>query len=404
MQITQENEELGFRVIYRKEDGYDSRRLAVLLYDKVSRAGDAAKALAGRTVRILRESDDQTEASPMCRIAVNDREIDVTVGGILAGEAAMRYFDDILSGGCIRSAEIGGDMITTGANVYAFRRQGDHRVMYYNILWDADLLHAPWERGMMEANIIREFAPEVVGLQECGKPRRLNLLGYDIASQMERVGYREAPVSDVKNSYHDINCTPLFYRESEVNFVEGAYHWYSVQTPADQIGRMDASSKSLTWGVFESKKNGERYIAVSTHMCTQVDEIRETQAKEAIRLFGELWERYHLPIILGGDFNSNHAGKGYRCFRDVGGYQSAPMLAEGYVSPEKTFHPYPEWDPALDLCMPTAGAVCNVPKSIDHILFPTKPEAMRIKIFGVAVNSYTLAASDHFPVFTDFTL
>ena len=42
MQITQENEELGFRVIYRKEDGYDSRRLAVLLYDKVSRAGDAA--------------------------------------------------------------------------------------------------------------------------------------------------------------------------------------------------------------------------------------------------------------------------------------------------------------------------------------------------------------------------
>lgn len=401
MQITLSNEESDFQISYRKEDGYDFKRLTVLLYDRLSRAGQSAGVLRGYRINLTRESEDQTKASPTCRIDMQGKDIDITVGGILAAEAVLKYFDGVLQGGALCPASLMGDEMSAGANVYAFRRHGTHRIMYYNILWDSIPSRAPGERNIMTADLVREFSPEVVGFQECGRYKRIRLYSNDIVTQMERVGYREAPVADVKNSYHDCNCTPLFYKESEVSFIEGAYHWYSMQTPG--LGEGDASSKSFSWGVFESRKTGERYIAVSNHMCTQVEEIREQQAQEAIRLFTELHERYGLPIVLGGDFNSNHHDRGYRCFRDFGKYDSAAGLATEYVSPEKTFHPYPEFDPELGLCMPNGGAEYDTEKSIDHILFPAKTDSLKVALFGVVVNAHSLATSDHFPVFADFT-
>lgn len=400
MQITLENEKVGFKLSYRKEDGYESKRLTVMLYDMLSRSERTAEILNGYLIRIIRESEDQTNVSPACRINVDVKNIDVIVGGILADETALKYFDNVLRNGEIYSAELRGDEESGGANVYAFKRRGNHRIMYYNILWDSDPSHAPGERNIMTADIVREFSPEVVGFQECGRFKRKYLYFNDIVTQMERVGYREAPISDVKNSFHDCNCTPLFYKVSEVNFIEGAYHWYSMQTPG--LGEGDASSKSLSWGVFESKKTGERFIVVTTHLCTQVEDIREQQAKEAIKLFEDLHEHYGLPIVLGGDLNSNHHDKGYRCFRDFGKYDSAAGLASEYVSPEQTFHPYPEFCPELGLCMPGDGVWYETQKSVDHILFPLRTDSLDVKVFGVVVNSHSLATSDHFPVFADF--
>ena len=402
MQITFENEESGIRVSYRLEDGYGSRRFAVLLSEKLSRSERAAESLGGCCISVRRESPDQTAVSPYCRIAVRGRRIDVTAGGILALDAAMRYFDRVLETGRPESCELRGDREAGGANAYAFGRHGSHRVMYYNILWDADARHCPGERNVMAADLVREFGPEVVGLQECGRYKRTGLYFEDIVSQMARVGYREAPVSGVKNSFHDVNCVPLFYRESEVRFVEGGYHWY-VNQPTDTIGPMDVSSKSLSWGVFETRATGARFLAASTHLCTQVEGLRVAQAEEACRLFEELRRRYGLPMVLGGDFNSHHHDGGYRYFRDVAGYPAASGLATEYTATEKSYHAYPEFDPGLGLCMPTGGAEYETAKTIDHILFPAASAGLQVGVFGVVVNSFSLAASDHFPIFSDVT-
>lgn len=402
MQIIFENEASGIRVSYRKEDGYDSKRFAILLSERLSRSERAAEILGGSCISVRRETADQTAVSPHCRISVCGRVIEVTVGGILALDAAMRYFDRVLETGRPESCELRGDREAPGANAYAFSRRGSHRVMYYNILWDADARHCPGERNVIAADLVREFGPEVVGFQECGRYKRVGLYSNDIVAQMARVGYREAPVSGVKNSFHDVNCVPLFYRESEVRFIEGGYHWY-VNQPTDAIGPMDVSSKSLSWGVFEVKATGECFLAASTHLCTQVEKLRVLQAEEACGLFEELRRRYGLPIVMGGDFNSHHLDGGYRYFRDTARYPAASGLATEYTAAEKSYHAYPEFDPELGLCMPTGGAEYETAKTIDHILFPAAPAGLRVRVFGVVVNSFSLAGSDHFPIFSDFT-
>lgn len=402
MQIIYENEECGFRVSYRKEDGYDSKRFATILFDKLSRSERAAEIFGGYCISICRESADQRMVSPLCRITVCDRLIEVVVGGILAIDAALKYFDRILETGKPESCELSVERECLGANAYAFNRRGNHRVMYYNILWDADSKHCPGERNVIVADIVREFGPEVVGFQECGRYKRIRLYSDDIVTQMERVGYREAPVANVKNSFHDCNCVPLFYKESEVNFIEGGYHWY-VNQPNDEIGPMDVSSKSLSWGVFETKATGERFIVASTHMCTQVEKIRVLQAKEACDLFEELHQRYGLPIVVGGDFNSHHRDGGYRYFRDTAKYPAASGLATEYVATEKSYHGYPEFDPKLGLCMSTGGVEHDVEKTIDHVLFPATTESLQVKVFGIVVNGFSLVGSDHFPIFSDFS-
>ena len=94
---------------------------------------------------------------------------------------------------------------------------------------------------------------------------------------------------------------------------------------------------------------------------------------------------------------------GYRYFRDTARYPAASGLATEYTAAEKSYHAYPEFDPELGLCMPTGGAEYETAKTIDHILFPAAPAGLRVRVFGVVVNSFSLAGSDHFPIFSDFT-
>ena len=52
--------------------------------------------------------------------------------------------------------------------------------------------------------------------------------------------------------------------------------------------------------------------------------------------------------------------------------------------------------------IPTVGAEYHAAeKSVDHVLYPYKPEGMKTFVYGVPINDYSLAASDHFPVFVD---
>ena len=58
MQIIFENEASGIRVSYRKEDGYDSKRFAILLSERLSRSERAAEILGGSCISVRRETAD----------------------------------------------------------------------------------------------------------------------------------------------------------------------------------------------------------------------------------------------------------------------------------------------------------------------------------------------------------
>lgn len=401
MIYTIENEAYGIKIHYRRADGYPARRNAILLMKAIEDAGEKAEILRDWTVSLV-AAPERTGAYS---IAVDGKNVTATVGGILGYQAVKAYFEELLETGsapesvssCVCEA-------FDDSNRHAFAKKGDHRVMYYNVLWDNDLLRGAGERNVMTAHIVREFSPAVVGLQECGKRKRAECYMFDIQKMMETVGYIETPV-EVKNEYHDVNCTPLYYDPLQVEYLDGAYLWYSLQCHRENVHPMDRSSKSLTWGLFEDKKTKERYIVVSTHMCTQDDDIREVQAKEACELFAALKEKYNVPIMLGGDFNSLPTGKGFRYFYETAGYPSAREVATLDTCDTKTYHPYPAMDWDLELVMPTAGAELHAPeKCIDHILYPYLPNGFDTRVFGVVINDFTLAASDHFPIFVDFSM
>ena len=386
-------------VTYSSEDGYEAKRFATLLAKSIEEAGEHAAILSGACIRYRAAA----EVSPAYSIDVCGRQMDITARGVLALEAVQGYFDRLLEEGKLPHSEEGrGDIDHPElSNRYAFSRQGDHRVMFYNLLWSNDHIYEPRQRANMSIDLVREFSPDVVGFQESNVKKRGDLSSSNIELLLDAIGYKEVAV-EVENSYKNSNATPLFYNTAKVDCLDGGYVWYRDQ--AEHIGQMDRSSKSMTWGLFEVKATGERYIAASTHMCTQVDEIREMQAKEACTLFAVLHEKYGVPVIVGGDFNSRPIGKGYLYYRNEAKHPDAYEHATVYACDTATHHPYPKRDPDTELIMPTKGAFYHAPeRAIDHIFCPyLDPE--KIKVFGVVINSYSLAASDHFPVYVDFSI
>ena len=138
-------------------------------------------------------------------------------------------------------------------------------------------------------------------------------------------------------------------------------------------------------------------------MCTQDDAIRETQAREACAIVEMIRAIHGIPMILGGDFNSLCTHRGYLYYREQG-YPDAYELALLHRTDVKRHHPYPAYRSRLDLVIPTADAEYQATeKSVDHVLYPYKPEELQTFVYGVPINDYSLASSDHFPIFVDLS-
>ena len=268
----------------------------------------------------------------------------------------------------------------------------------------------------------------------------------------KRIGYRPnpnaattvygTPVSklnpdgnyDFETTY--INHTPLFYNEATTKLIDAGYYWYENQWDLGELtegefytsqdgnkkgaspitgnyfpsthenGIADAASKSLTWGVFESLETGERYIAISTHMCTRSDKIRGLQAKEAVALISELVEEYNYPVLFGGDMNGKSGNLNYDYFvSDEVGYKSLQDhdLADTFTSNLLSSHGYPGHTAGV---LTTGGAPSVMSKkgmSIDQI-FTTNHSNVTFKVYGIIADMCSLRGSDHLPLFVDFTI
>lgn len=396
MIYTMELEEYHVQISYRRCDGYKARRAATLLMRQITDAGERAGILQDAEISLSFTEERTGDYS----ITVSGNRVEIAMGGILAAQCVKKYFARLLTEGIgLYSAKGNAAQEFDDSNKFAFACAGDRRIMFYNVLWGGHPVHAPTERNILAAELIREFSPAVAGLQECGHEKRSKVTACDIMHEMERVGYLEvfAPTSELQ--YKGYNCAPLIYDPKQVKVIESAHHWYTQQ--CERADKIDQSSKSMTWGVFEDLKTGERYAVAGTHMCTQDDAIRETQVLEAIEIFEEIHQKYNVPIILGGDFNSLCTHRGYLRYREEG-YPDAYELATLHRNDVKRHHPYPAYDFDLELVMPTADAEYHAAeKSVDHILYPYRTDTQKTFVYGVPINDYSLAASDHFPVFVD---
>ena len=337
---------------------------------------------------------------------------------------------------------------------YTYDRRGEYRVMFYNVLFgdstgtrldsnDKPLDDVPAnQRNRLQALMIAEYMPDVLGCQEFNWSKRGDSGNYDLTKLLAKLGYAETidpyvdnasnPLWNPNNSGHFVsgkpyktyyNNTPLFYNTKTTNYIEGAYYWYKNQWDLEGIGGYhqntanDCGSKSATWGLFESIETGERYIVISTHMCTRSDYIRGLQAQEIVALISELVATYDVPVFFGGDMNGNIGDSNYDLFVGDAGYKSLQdyrdpdtkkPIATEFTSPLFAAHGYPMYDRNDFVMTPGQGSLHNAVQqtdknSIDQV-FLINEDTADIKVFGVIADFCSLRGSDHLPLMVDFSI
>lgn len=287
---------------------------------------------------------------------------------------------------------------TTASDEYAFRQAGAVRVMFNNILWgdssgmsgrlSRDVPSA--ERHRLTAEMAAVYRSDVFGMQEVHQTERSGRNG--IVMLLADAGYKEAINPDVLGMTS--SCTPIFYREDSVTLIASGFSIFE-----NQPNEPD-SSKSMTWGVFETKSDGERFMVVSTHLCTEDDDIGALQAKELLEIVNEVTAEYACPVIIGGDYNATYDEKTYKTFTEAAGYLNARELA-AVSTKVRSYQTYPNYDQKLGVMQPVGDITIDNQGSVDHIILDNA-EKLTVNLFGVVVDECTRSASDHLPVFMDF--
>lgn len=287
---------------------------------------------------------------------------------------------------------------------YAYNNSSEYRIMSYNVYWRSK---CEPERAILQTEVIRQYQPDVVGFQEFRENRRtdmvplLNEMGYAETMDYKKGNFVVGSSGTTKTSLY--NYAPIFYNTATTDCIESGFYRYK-----NQESESESASKTLCWGLMESKETGERYWVVNTHMCTHGDPVKEAQAKEAVKVIDELIAKHNVPVLLIGDYNGRYNSGNYTYFVEQGGMTDIEKggLATEYTSKLKSFHrPYADYDAELDLMWPAADDdTCEDPSSsVDHIMLKNA-SAVSVSVYGIVSDDYTMSGSDHYPVFADFSI
>ena len=280
--------------------------------------------------------------------------------------------------------------------VYAFKRAGAMRVMFNNILWGSssgadgrtgnDI--PALERNSLTAAMAEIYQPDVFGLQEYSENGPTQ---GTIKPKLEALGYTAIYYGNRGDNY--AVSTPLFYRADSVTLIKSGFKVFENQPLSVD------NSKSVTWGVFESK--GSRFIVASVHFCTQDKEIGALQVGELMTIINALKAEYGCSAIIGGDYNSNIDEATYKAFVNAG-YVNAHDYAMESID-VRTNQWYPKFDTVAGIMKPGVDKVIiDAANSVDHIMVSDLTN-FAVDLFGVVVDDITMSASDHLPIFIDFS-
>lgn len=274
---------------------------------------------------------------------------------------------------------------------YADRKLGEIRIMINNMYGNCNATLYPREQRQRQlCELYFAYDPDIIGLQECNAANRTG--NYSITKLMADAGYAEVDASGKAN-----NSTPLFYKTSRLNLLGKEYKQYP-------NGKGDAS-KGYTYGVFEVKATGKKFAVLSTHywwkhVDASDDQARLVDAETMLAAKDAIIKKYgEIPVFCAGDFNCNTSSSSYG--KVVSGGMTDVFTVAEKKENVKTHHSYPEYDKVNKLyinpVMPSGGH----DKSIDQF-FVSKNSGVRIKLYEVVTDLYSLLSTDHCPMVVDF--
>ncbi len=263
------------------------------------------------------------------------------------------------------------------------------RIMSSNIWgnWGSEVIVA--DRTQKLAAIYRRYLPDSIGFQEFSPAMRQ---GNADLSLLIRELYAEVPV--VPENPTQNNYAPIFYRPEHLTLVDFGCHLYS--------GLNDKGSKSLTWALFENKEDKTRFLHFNTHYYWTGDAAgkaaRICNTGELLAVFWKVAAQYECPAILTGDLNCRKNEPPVLVLLKSG-FSDVRRWAR-VSSSHCSLHAYPTYCRETDCYEPSPVPTKAAERSIDYIL----ANGLYAERFVTVIDSEALCASDHCPVFADFSM
>lgn len=160
------------------------------------------------------------------------------------------------------------------------------RIMSFNVR------DGEFDREEIVPQVIADYLPDSVGLQECEGTWFLTLKAYLPDYEIVGVG-RLTGLPLLGES------TAIMYRKDKYNLVDKGTFWLS-ETPDKVSKGWDAKHhRTCTWVVLENKESGECYAHINTHL-----DHRGTEARiNGLELILQKAAEFDMPVVVTGDFN-----------------------------------------------------------------------------------------------------
>jgi endonuclease/exonuclease/phosphatase family metal-dependent hydrolase len=253
------------------------------------------------------------------------------------------------------------------------------RVMSFNVRYpnanDGDSVWA--NRRDLFVDTIRRHDPDLFGTQELFHEQ-----GQYIVEKLP--AYAWFGLS--RRGNHEDEHMGVFYRKDRLTLIDSGDFWLS-ETP-EKPGSMSWGTdlpRMVTWGMFEIKATGTRFLHLNTHFPHRGrDEAARQRAARLIACRIGLYDE-NLPILLTGDFNAPASGPTYQIL--------VPLMKDSYTEaaqrsgPAGSFHGFTG----------KAG-----PARIDWILFRAPWKVTEAAVLDD--HAGPRYPSDHFPVLAVFDL
>ncbi len=228
-------------------------------------------------------------------------------------------------------------------------------------------------RGKNVPQLIADYMPDSVGLQECEGTWYMTLQAY-LKDSYGIVG--TGRLTGVK---YIGEATAIMYRKDKYNLVDSGTIWLSETPDKVSIGWDARHHRTCTWVVLENKETGEQYAHLNTHL----DHIGPEARTNGLQLVLDLADSFDMPVVLTGDFNFPKSDPLYTQLVS-GNLTDTQGIAETTMD-GKTYHGY-------------SGGEDGEP--IDFICVNDKVSS--VKEYRIVRDKYDDAyISDHYPIFAD---
>lgn len=241
------------------------------------------------------------------------------------------------------------------------------RIMSFNVR------NGEYDRGKIVPQLIADYMPDSVGVQECEGTWYLTLKTY-LKENYDIVGVgRLTGIKCIGES------TAILYRKDKYKLVDSGTFWLSETPEKVSVGWDAKHHRTCTWVVLENRETGKQYAHINTHL----DHKGELARTNGLDLVLKKAESFDIPVVLTGDFNFEKSNPLYTqlvsgCLADT--QDTAESTMSG-----KTYHAYDGGEEG---------------EPIDFIL--TNGKINQVKNYAIIRELYDgKLVSDHYPIYAD---